>query len=188
MVSDYQSARQRETTLKLREAVIALLQEEGYPATTIEAVAARSGVAKTTIYRRWRTKVAMVFDLALHEDSRPIDEGGLEADLAVLVRRVTLLMTSPLGRTVLPGLLGDMSKDEVLRDRIRHTLVSDGEREVSGVLDRARARGEDCGTVSARQIQFALLGTAFAWAQLDEIAPRDLEARLTDLVRALVSR
>jgi AcrR family transcriptional regulator len=40
-----------------------LVMESGYPAATIEAIAARSGVAKTTIYRRWPHRTALFVDL-----------------------------------------------------------------------------------------------------------------------------
>lgn len=45
------------------DAARALLEEGGYPAATIEAIAARSGVAKTTIYRRWPNRGALFVDL-----------------------------------------------------------------------------------------------------------------------------
>jgi AcrR family transcriptional regulator len=41
----------------------AIAQESGYPAATIEAIAARSGVAKTTIYRHWPNRTALFVDL-----------------------------------------------------------------------------------------------------------------------------
>lgn len=45
------------------QAALTLVQEGGYPAATIEAIAARSGVAKTTIYRRWPQRTALFVDL-----------------------------------------------------------------------------------------------------------------------------
>ena len=45
------------------KAARALVEEHGYPAATIEAIAARSGVAKTTIYRRWPNRTDLFVDL-----------------------------------------------------------------------------------------------------------------------------
>jgi AcrR family transcriptional regulator len=45
------------------QAALALVRESGYPSATIEAIAARSGVAKTTIYRRWPQRTALFVDL-----------------------------------------------------------------------------------------------------------------------------
>ena len=47
------------------EATVALLAESGYGAVTIEAVAARSGVAKSTIYRHWPGRVELIHDAFL---------------------------------------------------------------------------------------------------------------------------
>ena len=59
--------RGRPRSLKAQVAVFdaarALVEEGGYPAATIEAIAARSGVAKTTIYRRWPSRGALFVDL-----------------------------------------------------------------------------------------------------------------------------
>ena len=41
----------------------ALVEERGYPAATIEAIVARSGVAKASIYRRWPNRSALFVDL-----------------------------------------------------------------------------------------------------------------------------
>jgi len=61
------ASRGRPRTLGTEEAVFsaarALVGEGGYPAATIEAIAARSGVAKTTIYRRWPSRGALFVDL-----------------------------------------------------------------------------------------------------------------------------
>src|SRR5262250_285407 len=54
-----------------------LFEEGGYPATTIEAIAARSGVAKTTIYRWWPNRAALVVDLLMEmaEQAVPLPSG-----------------------------------------------------------------------------------------------------------------
>src|SRR4051812_6085642 len=46
-------------------AALALVQEGGYPAATIEEIAARWGVAKTTIYRWWPSRPALMVDLMM---------------------------------------------------------------------------------------------------------------------------
>src|SRR3954469_15131123 len=82
------SARVRTAVL---EAVEAVLGEQGYAAVTVDGVAERAGVHKTTVYRRWATKEALVAD-ALRERSRvavPIpDTGTLLGDLTALARSV----------------------------------------------------------------------------------------------------
>jgi AcrR family transcriptional regulator len=65
----------------------ALLSQRGIAATTIEAVAERSGVAKTTIYRQWDNQAALVVD-ALDSVLQPPpapDTGTLRGDLVDLL-------------------------------------------------------------------------------------------------------
>ncbi len=68
----------------IREATSALLSEVGYARLTVEGVAARSGVAKTTIYRRWPSKAELVFGAIVHpaELGPPSDTGSFREDLS----------------------------------------------------------------------------------------------------------
>jgi len=65
------------------DAAMALLAEEGYAAFTVEAVFARTGVAKTTIYRHWPTRndllVAVIEQLGRRFDLP--DTGAIRGDL-----------------------------------------------------------------------------------------------------------
>ena len=66
-----------------------LLTEHGLAAMTIEDVAARAGVAKTSIYRRWSTKGTLALDAFLADflGSQPLpDTGNLENDLTAALR------------------------------------------------------------------------------------------------------
>ncbi|MFD5702403.1 TetR/AcrR family transcriptional regulator [Streptomyces lasiicapitis] len=94
------------------EAALALVGEVGYPKMTIEAIAARAGVGKQTIYRWWPSKSAVLldafFDLSeqasaelsekagLDEVATAIpDTGDLEADLKYVLRATVDEMTDP---------------------------------------------------------------------------------------------
>ena len=77
-----------------------LLAEDGYRKLSIEAIAARAGVGKQTIYRWWPSKGAVVFDAFMQ---RQRDEGGTEppetddlaADIALLLRNTARGMVDP---------------------------------------------------------------------------------------------
>lgn len=69
------------------DAVRAELTEHGYDALTVDTVAARAGVHRTTVYRRWRDVGGLIADLfaaAADIDWHPRDTGSLRGDLAVL--------------------------------------------------------------------------------------------------------
>src|SRR5689334_16812927 len=75
-------------TARTRDAVSAALQEEllevGYAGTTIERIAQRAGVAKTTVYRRWGSVGQLVVELFAAEAGAQIpvaDTGSFEGDL-----------------------------------------------------------------------------------------------------------
>jgi AcrR family transcriptional regulator len=78
-------------------AVEAELTEHGYDGLTIDGVAARSGVHRTTVYRRWKTVAGLLVDLlrAGADDSwEPVDTGSLEGDLIKLNREVYAALTA----------------------------------------------------------------------------------------------
>ncbi|MEU8499134.1 TetR/AcrR family transcriptional regulator [Streptomyces lavendulae] len=73
------------------EAVGTLLVESGYDALTVDAVAERAGVHRTTVYRRWRDVGGLLADLldaAADDGWRPADTGSLEDDLTALNQEV----------------------------------------------------------------------------------------------------
>jgi AcrR family transcriptional regulator len=77
------------TRAAVLNAVIAELTEHGYADASVERVAARAGIAKTTIYRRWGGLGGLLADLmagyAVQEIPLP-DEGDLGSDLRALSR------------------------------------------------------------------------------------------------------
>jgi AcrR family transcriptional regulator len=95
------SARVRAAVL---ETAFRLLVEVGFSDLTIAAVAARSGVHETSIYRRWGDKTALVLDacLAFAADRLAIpDTGALRSDLLDLLRRIAALLQAREGRALL---------------------------------------------------------------------------------------
>ncbi|MBH1933431.1 TetR/AcrR family transcriptional regulator [Streptomyces sp. AV19] len=84
------------------DAALALSGESGYQRLTIEAIAARAGVGKQTIYRWWPSKAAVLLDafIALGEEAAEgetelPDTGDLEADLKLVVRATVDELNSP---------------------------------------------------------------------------------------------
>lgn len=173
------AARRARTDEVLTDAVNDLLRSHGYAGLTIEGAAATSGVAKTTIYRRWASKAEMVFDLAIHraDQAPPIDTGSLANDIRALAERAVTLVARDPGRTVLPGLLADMARDSDLAARLREAFIDTARDDVVAVLERAAARGELTDARGAAGIHAALLGIPYAHVHL--LAEADTE-RLTD--------
>ncbi|MFF5185973.1 TetR/AcrR family transcriptional regulator [Streptomyces sp. NPDC000345] len=96
------------------EAAGALLLDEGMGAFTIEAVADRAGVSKTTIYKWWPSKGALALDGYFHAVESALafpDSGDLEADLTAQLRAFVRVLTgTPAGR-VIAELIGQAQTD-----------------------------------------------------------------------------
>jgi AcrR family transcriptional regulator len=84
---------------------LAELGRTGYAALRVEDIAARVGVNKTTIYRRWSTKEelvrAAIGSVVTDEAVRPVDTGSLRGDLLEFARRALRVLRSPRWRAVL---------------------------------------------------------------------------------------
>jgi AcrR family transcriptional regulator len=179
------------TTEALRGAVWRMLDELGYQALTMEGVAARSGVAKTSIYRRWPSKAEMVFDLMLHSsDELPplADQGSLADDIDVLAGRIVALVAGPLGRRIFPGLIGDAAGDPALLERLRNTIVLDGRKQIAQVLERSVRRGELADTKAVPDLQAVLIGTVLMFVLFEpEMDDGLLRNKIADLGMAVLS-
>ncbi len=84
------------TRQRVLDAVAALLLDEGYDALTIDAVAARSGIHRATVYRRWRDTgglLADTVDAAREQDWEPPDTGSLTGDLIEINHQVVAALT-----------------------------------------------------------------------------------------------
>ena len=134
--------RSEEAHSAILDATLALLVEDGYPALTIEGIAARAGVGKATIYRRWASKLPLVIEAferlpALEE----ADTGDLVADLETMLESYLEVWNStPLG-AVYPSLVGECANDPELVSLLSPLLMQ-RRRPLVHALERSMARGE----------------------------------------------
>lgn len=127
------------------EATRAALVEQGWGKLTLSDVAARAGVAKTTLYRRWNGKSELVVDAvaALFDEHLELpDRGSLRADVEGVVRQFAVLLNRPETKTALMAVVSEATRDEALRERIRLAIVDRQKRLVIMGRERAQARGE----------------------------------------------
>src|SRR3954468_13491678 len=139
------SPRSHRTRARAVAAAAGILARDGYARLTMERVAADSGVAKTTLYRRWPTKAALCMDLYLDVAARELrdpDTGDITADLKAIAATVVRLQT----RTVAgPALIGLIAEAHLNPDTSAAFLAAFAPRRravTRRVLARAVARGE----------------------------------------------
>ncbi len=126
------------------EATRASLVDRGWSKLTRGDVAARAGVAKTTLYRRWAGKNELVVDaVAVLFDERELpDRGSLAADVQGVVLQFAALLERPETRTALMAVVAESTRDDSLRVRIRDSIVERQKRLVLEGRERAQRRGE----------------------------------------------
>ena len=129
---------------KILDATIEELEEHGYRAVSIEAVAARAGVAKTTVYRRWPSKDELVFD-AISKLKGPIPEvpgKGLREDLMYLMERMRRNWVNSRHGRVMRQLSAEGSRNPQLYQAFRDRLVAPRQVVMSAVLRKGVEDGE----------------------------------------------
>lgn len=122
-----------------------LCTEKGYGRVTVEAIAARAGVSKKTIYRWWPSKGAVLleaFTEALVGATPFVDTGDIAADLRTHINSAVKLMSSPPYGPAYAGILSEMHHDDDLAVAVREQLVDPRVERAVGRLRRAQEQGQ----------------------------------------------
>jgi AcrR family transcriptional regulator len=135
----------RDTTEAILAATRELLIEQGVHGLTVEGVAARAGVAKTTIYRRYRSKhelaLAVLLDMVQQVVAVP-ELDTTRAELVAFVDGAVRVLESTLMGRVMQGLVSDLATDPVLATAFREQVVAARLEEVRRLVDRGVERGD----------------------------------------------
>ena len=127
---------------RVLETTLEVLGHEGYRGLRIEDIAARAGVNKTTVYRRWPTRAELVVDALARHAAPPhvVESGHVEDDLLALFMSATTLRNTPVGRGVVSALIAERGDPEV--DRLCAEVRELHRAPARVVLEHARRRGE----------------------------------------------
>lgn len=145
---------------KLLAAATELLVHDGIRAVTVDAVAERSGVAKSTLYRHWSSSRELLLDVlgANVPEPEPIDLAvGFGAALRAWVERSAVALHEPDWPRTLVALLelGNHAPDvaELLRENFEVQLAT-----LATILELGAAEGRLRSGLDARQVSYTLLG------------------------------
>jgi AcrR family transcriptional regulator len=125
------------------DAAIAEVGAKGWGGATIEGIAARAGVGRATIYRRWPSKTDL-FQYAATAVTRPVeapDTGSFLDDLYAAVLPIADMLTQPELAAMLPSLLAEAENDASIRQTLR-TFVAQSRQQAIDAVERARRRGD----------------------------------------------
>jgi AcrR family transcriptional regulator len=172
------------------EATLQLLARDGdVGSLTVEAVAARSGVAKTTIYRRWRDKWELALDAVMIDMlprlDEPVDVGDTRKELLTVINSVVKTLATPPYGQAMQALVSQIATDADLARVYREQVVEPRQAELTPVVKRGIARGDLRPDTDVRLIHELLVGPIFyrllfSGAALD----RNLGRRIVDAILA----
>lgn len=136
--------RSEEAHVAILVAAVALTREIGYDAVTMDGIAARAGVGKTTVYRRWSSKELLVTEaIGRIVRSFPVPRtGSLEGDLLQLMLQAIAMYRDPASLALLSGLVAAMARSTPIAEAVRRGFVASWREAVRSVLTRGVARGD----------------------------------------------
>ena len=145
------------------EAAVAELAEVGYGGVTIEAVAARAGVGKSTIYRHWRDKLDLIADAfeTFHERMVP-DLGELSARRAIelLLGHVAEVVVDSIFTRCIPAMIEGAERDPRVREFF-HAYSAERRQVLVDLIRRGIDAQEFDAGVDPELATSAMLGTIF---------------------------
>jgi AcrR family transcriptional regulator len=146
--SDTTAARGRPRCPLAQQAILcaatSLMEEVGFAALTMEGIAARAGVGKATIYRRWHDKGTLILDaiITFHAPSLAFeDTGDTREDFRSQLRRMADFLNGPRGAGLV-ALLGASPTDPRLAEAFRELWLLPACGEAQRVLRRGITRGQ----------------------------------------------
>jgi AcrR family transcriptional regulator len=137
--------RSEEAHEAILRAAVALIREVGYDAVTMEGIAAKAGVGKATVYRRWKDRETLVVEAIgriVATIAAPPDTGSVEGDLGALMRAALGMYGDPASGLLLSGLVAAMARSERIAQAVRSGFDGMWRAAVRRVLERGVARGE----------------------------------------------
>lgn len=151
--------RSRRTVL---DTALGLLEESGVGGFRVDEVARRSGVAKTTIYRHWRTREALVLDACakLGDEQTVPDTGDLSGDLHAYLTTIAELLQTANWSAVVPSIVDTAERDADFA-AVHGEIQRGHAAPVLAIVQRAVARGELPADADPATIAAVLLGPLF---------------------------
>lgn len=142
-------------------ATYALLTESGLSGVSVDEVSRRSGVAKTTIYRHWPSREALLLDACSQMSTNPAvpDTGKLRGDLEVLACNVGARLQHPWA-TVMPSIIDAAERNKDLAE-LQSKIHAQMRGVFVAVIERAKERGELRRSQDARELVASIMGPLF---------------------------
>lgn len=168
------------------DAAIALIAERGIDATSMDAIAAASGVSKATIYKHWPDKDALCLEAMAHLHGRDlplpaIDTGNVRADLIAVLTHQPPDRHAALRLRAMPHLMAYAARNPAFGQAWRARVFDPPRLQVAGVLARAIEAGRLRDDVDM-EVALALLLGPVTYAHIRKLSTGHLPAALPEAV------
>jgi AcrR family transcriptional regulator len=139
-----------------------LLSESGVGGFTVDEVARRSGVAKTTIYRHWPSREALVIDAAsrISAEQEVPDTGSLEGDVTAILANLGYLLSTARWSSVVPSIVDVAERDPEFAG-VHGTIQRGHAAPLREVIERAAGRGLISAAADPSSMVSALIGPLY---------------------------
>ena len=176
--------RKPETDAAILDAALAVFGEAGYEGMTVEAVAARAGVGKATIYRRWSSKDDLIIG-AIQEVLTSIEApamGDLRATLITMVRGAITLMKTTTAGLIFPRMAGEVAGRTPLGIRYVESVIGPRRAMVRSILEGGVAEGVLRPDLDVSLMSDILVGPIILRKILTELvdSPEEMASHLVD--------
>ncbi len=173
----------------LVEAAVEEFVLRGYHGMSMESIAARAGVSKISLYRRWSSKLEVTTEVfrILGGTNIPADKGSFEADIRFLVKQSTASEHAKSAAKLVMRTMGEISGNSALLASYREHLLKPRMEQLQTVVERARARGELRPGVPSAVACALIAGPLFLYylallAEFEMDLPNDLATHFTRLI------
>jgi AcrR family transcriptional regulator len=178
-------ARVRRSRDKVLSTAFALLSESGVAGFSVDEVARRSGVAKTTIYRHWPTREALVLDAAsrISAEQEVPDTGSLRGDLVALITDTGHLLSTARWSTVVPSIV-DVAERDAEFAQVHAKIQRGHAAALRRVIERAADRGELPANADRAAMISALIGPLYyrRWFSREPIDQAFVETIVSNVI------
>lgn len=164
-----------------------LMLEVGYPSLTIEGVARRSGVAKSTIYRWWKSKAELVVEASAEhvEIGLVPNTGDTREEMLIAAQQLIHTFSDPITRVLMTAVIANLDDDPWLPRTFRDRWVYPWRESAGEALTRARDRGAISPDADLALLLDVLVGTVFQrTVTVASPAIDGLDEQLIDLILA----
>jgi AcrR family transcriptional regulator len=158
------SRRKESSRVAILEAALSLCREEGYGKLTIEAIAARAGVGKQTIYRWWPSKGAVLLE-ALDRQAAAVayfpDTGDIVADVKAGIGNVVRVQSQDNFGPHLAALIAEAQQDPAIGSALLERFIRPRRAQMVERLRDAQALGQLPSSIDAEAVLEVVFGALY---------------------------